>query len=46
MKRITGRYLSEFDFRHNTRKLTDDQRMRLLVDQVGHRRLTYKRATA
>lgn len=40
------RYLSEFDFRHNTRKMTDDERMRALVGQVGHRRLTYKRATA
>ncbi len=36
------RYLAEFDCRYSTRKLTDDERTRLLVGQVGGRRLTYK----
>jgi transposase-like protein len=37
------RYLSEFSFRFNTCKLSDEARMTLLVGRVGGRRLTYKR---
>jgi transposase-like protein len=36
------RYLAEFDFRYTTRKMTDTDRMRVLVGQVGGRRLTYR----
>jgi transposase-like protein len=38
------RYLTEFDFRYSTRKLSDPERMRLLVGQVA-KRLTYKMTT-
>ena len=37
------RYLAEFDFRHTTRKMTDTERVGVLVGQTGGRRLTYKR---
>lgn len=37
------RYLSEFDFRHTTRQMTDTERMERIVGQTGGRRLTYKR---
>jgi hypothetical protein len=36
------RYLAEFDFRYNTRKLNDSQRMERIVAQTGGRRLTYR----
>ena len=38
------RYVKEFDFRWTTRKLSDVERMRLLVSQVA-KRLTYKMTT-
>jgi transposase-like protein len=38
------RYLAEFDFRYTTRRLSDPERMRLLVGQVA-KRLTYKMTT-
>lgn len=41
-----GRYLSEFDFRYSTRKMSDAARMERLVGQVHGKRLTYKRVTA
>jgi transposase-like protein len=37
------RYLCEFDFRWNTRHLTDAQRMRQSIDGITGRRLTYRR---
>jgi transposase-like protein len=36
-----GRYLSEFDFRYSTRKLSDSDRMARLFGQVHGRRLVY-----
>jgi transposase-like protein len=36
------RYLAEFDFRYTTRKESDTDRMRMLVDRVDGRRLTYR----
>lgn len=39
-----SRYLAEFDFRHSTRKATDSERMRLVINTLG-RRLTYKPLT-
>jgi transposase-like protein len=39
------RYLSEFDFRFSTRKLSDTERMKRLAGQVGGKRLTYRPAT-
>ena len=39
------RYLSEFDFRFNTRKLSDTERMARLLGQVHGRRLTYRPLT-
>ena len=38
-----NRYLSEFDFRYSTRKISDSERMTVLMDQIGGRHLTYKR---
>ncbi|MDQ4134481.1 MAG: IS1595 family transposase [Actinomycetota bacterium] len=40
-----GRYLTEFDFRYSTRKMTDSDRMRRVVGQAGGRRLTYQTIT-
>ena len=40
------RYLAEFDFRYSTRKDSDSDRMRQLVERVGGRRLTYDELTA
>lgn len=37
------RYLSEFDFRYSTCKMSDTERVDRLMGQVGGRRLTYKR---
>jgi hypothetical protein len=49
MERITmsavstyTRYLAEFDFRYNTRKITDGERSCLLIGKVGGKRLKYK----
>jgi transposase-like protein len=36
------RYLTEFDFRYSTCKMTDTERMGTLMEQVGERRLLYK----
>lgn len=36
------RYLGEFDFRYTTRKMSDADRMALLVDRLDGKRLTYK----
>jgi transposase-like protein len=36
------RYLSEFDFRYNTRKLTDGQRSEKPISKVAGKRLMYK----
>jgi transposase-like protein len=36
------RYLSEFDFRYNTRKLSDGQRSVKLISKVSGKRLMYK----
>jgi len=36
------RYLSEFDFRYNTRKITDGERTSRLIQQVHGKRLMYK----
>ncbi|MGD0255861.1 MAG: IS1595 family transposase [Acidimicrobiales bacterium] len=40
------RYLSEFDYRFSTRKLSDGERMAQLVRRAEGRRLTYKRVKA
>ena len=39
------RYLAEFDFRHNTCKLGDAERLQIMVDQSAGRRLSYKPLT-
>lgn len=39
------RYLAEFDFRYSTRKMSDADRMRLVVEQVTGRRLSYRPLT-
>lgn len=36
------RYLAQFDWMYSNRKLTDSQRMRLLLSDVGGKRLTYR----
>lgn len=36
------RYLSEFDFRYNTRKITDGERSCRLISKVGGKRLQYR----
>jgi transposase-like protein len=36
------RYLAEFDYRYTTRKLTDSDRMAMLMDRTGDVRLSYK----
>jgi transposase-like protein len=35
------RYLAEFDYRHTTRKMKDDQRIQMLFDRFAGRSLTY-----
>lgn len=37
-----ARYLAEFDFRYNTRRITDTERLRRLMGRFAGRRLTYK----
>lgn len=44
-ERHLQRYLDEFDFRYTTRKMSDADRMGVLVGRVGGRRLTYKPLT-
>jgi transposase-like protein len=39
------RYLAEFDYRYNSRKLTDTQRMHQVIARVDGRRLTYRPLT-
>jgi len=36
------RYLAEFDFRYNARKISDDERALLAVKGIGGKRLTYR----
>jgi ISXO2-like transposase domain len=36
------RYLAEFDYRFSTCKMTDTERVGMLVGRVGGRRLTYR----
>lgn len=40
-----SRYLAEFDFRASTRIINDSERMRMLMDRTGGRRLTYRPLT-
>lgn len=40
------RYLSEFEFRHNYRKLTDGERTRQAIRSANHKRLLYKQQVA
>ena len=40
------RYLSEFEFRHNARKLSDGERTVLAIKQANGKRLTYRQAIA
>lgn len=40
------RYLSEFDFRYNTRKVTDGERTMKLIGKVGGKRLMYEQLVA
>ncbi len=40
------RYLAEFDYRHTTRKISDDQRVQRLFDRFAGRSLTYEALTA
>jgi hypothetical protein len=37
------RYTGEFDFRYNTRKMTDAERMALSIPGIVGKRLTYRR---
>ncbi|MFZ1701892.1 MAG: IS1595 family transposase [Pyrinomonadaceae bacterium] len=41
-KKHLHRYLSEFDFRWNTRKISDDERTAEAITMVGGKRLRYK----
>jgi transposase-like protein len=43
-KQHLKRYLVEFDFRYNTRKITDDERAMLAIKGIEGRRLTYRRS--
>ena len=38
------RYLAEFDFRYNSRGVTDPERTELALRGIGGKRLTYRRA--
>lgn len=38
-------FLPEFDFRYSTRKVTDTERMRMLMGRTGDRRLSYRPLT-
>ena len=42
-KQHLNRYLGEFDFRYSTRKVTDTERMGMLVDRSAGIRVSYKR---
>ena len=39
-----GRYTAEFDFRYNTRKITDSERADMSIKGITGKRLTYRRA--
>lgn len=39
-----GRYATEFDFRYNTRKVTDSERAASVLGGIGGRRLTYRQS--
>jgi transposase-like protein len=39
-----NRYLAEFDFRYNARHVSDAERTRLALSQVGGKRLSYRGA--
>jgi transposase-like protein len=39
------RYLGEFDFRYSTKRVTDTERMRRMIDQAAGRRLSYDEST-
>jgi hypothetical protein len=41
-KQHLHRYLSEFDFRYNTRKITDGERSCRMIGKVGGKRLKYR----
>jgi hypothetical protein len=38
------RYVGEFDFRYNTRKISDMERAMLAAEGIKGKRLTYRRA--
>ena len=40
------RYLAEFDFRYNARKVTDAERALLALEGIKGKRLTYRRTYA
>jgi len=40
-----GRYLSEFDFRYATRRMSDGERVQVMVDRTVGKRLTYRPLT-
>jgi transposase-like protein len=44
-KQHLGRYATEFEFRWNTRKMTDAERVQSLVDKAVGKRLTYRPVT-
>ena len=44
-KQHLGRYATEFEFRWNTRKMTDAERVQTLVDKAVGKRLTYRPLT-
>lgn len=41
-----GRYTGEFDFRYNTRTMTDAERALVALSRIGGKRLTYRRTDA
>jgi len=41
-----GRYTGEFDFRYNTRLMTDGERATAALSRIGGKRLTYRRTDA
>lgn len=44
-RRHLPRYLAEYDYRYNTKDLSDTARMRKLIGQMGDKRLTYRPLT-
>lgn len=38
-----ARYTGEFDFRYNTRTMTDGERSAAVLAHIGGKRLTYRR---